>query len=80
LLVQALLLVAAGLALGVGLLAVAAARSSPTFPISVDPVMVAGTCTTVVVLALVASGVAVRRVLRIDPLQAALGPTVGGLA
>jgi len=80
LLLQALLLVAAGLALGVGLLAVAAARSSPTFPISVDPVMVAGTCTTVVVLALVASGVAVRRVLRIDPLQAALGPTVGGLA
>lgn len=80
LVLQTVLLVGAGIGLGVALLGLAAARSSPTFPISVDPAMVAMTCVAILVLALAAAGVAVRRVLRIDPLQAALGPTVGGLA
>lgn len=79
-LTQALVLAAVGSGIGVVLLAAAAVRSSPAFPISVDGPSVAATCAALVVLALGAAAVSVRRVLRIDPLQAALGPSVGGLA
>jgi putative ABC transport system permease protein len=78
-LVQVLAVVAGGLAVGVGLLAVASTQSTATFPIEIDPALMATSALTVLVLAVLASLVAVRRVVRLDPAAAVSAPTLGGM-
>jgi putative ABC transport system permease protein len=80
LLLQVILVVIAGLAFGIALLALASLLSSPTFPFQVDPGSVLRSAVVVFGLALLASIVAVRRVTRIDPAAAVTSPGLGGLA
>jgi putative ABC transport system permease protein len=79
LLLQVVVVVVGGLAVGTGLLALASTTSSPTFPIQIDARLVATSGVAVLVLALAASAVAVRRVVRIDPANAVAQPALGGL-
>jgi ABC-type antimicrobial peptide transport system permease subunit len=80
LLVQVVLVVVGGLAVGVALLALASLTSSPEFPFRVEPGAVARSAAIVLLLAFVASIVAVRRVGRVDPAAAVNPPGLGGLA
>jgi putative ABC transport system permease protein len=79
LLVQVVLVVVGGLAVGVALLALASLTSSPEFPFRVEPAAVARSAAIVLLLALIASIVAVRRVGRVDPAAAVNPPGLGGL-
>jgi putative ABC transport system permease protein len=79
LLLQVVLVVVGGLAVGIGLLALASLLSSPTFPFQIDPGSVARSAVIVFGLALLASIVAVRRVTRIDPAAAVTSSGLGGL-
>ena len=79
LLVQVVIVIIGGLAVGTGLLLLASAGSSPTFPIEIDPRLIATSGLIVLGLALVASLVAVRRVIRLDPADALAKPALGGL-
>ena len=79
LLVQVVIVIIGGLAVGTGLLLLASAGSSPTFPIEIDPRLIATSGLIVLGLALAASLVAVRRVIRLDPADALAKPALGGL-
>ena len=79
LLVQVAVVIAGGILVGAAVLALASAGSSPTFPISVDPRIVVTSGAVVALLALAASVIAIRRVLRIDPNDATNPPALGGL-
>jgi putative ABC transport system permease protein len=70
LLVQVLIVVVGGVALGALLLWLATLASSDTFPISFDASTVVSRGAAVTVLALTASLAAMRRVLRLDPVEA----------
>lgn len=69
-LLQIALLVLVGVGLATGLLAAAAAFSDASFPIEVEPVLVAAVGVAVLVSSLLAGLVAVRRIARLDPAQA----------
>jgi putative ABC transport system permease protein len=77
--VQVVVVVAGGLLVGVGLLALASTRSSATFPIQVDVSLVVTSALAVVVLAFLASLVALRRVARLEPADAVSNAPLGGL-
>jgi putative ABC transport system permease protein len=70
LLLQVLVVVLGGIGLGALLLWLATLASSDTFPISFDPATVVSRGVIVMVLALLAALAAVRRVLRLDPIEA----------
>jgi len=70
LLVQVFAVVIGGIAVGSALLAIAALASSPTFPISFEIGTVLTRGALVALLAVVASLAAIRRVLRLDPVDA----------
>jgi putative ABC transport system permease protein len=70
LLVQVLVVVLGGIGLGALLLWLATLASSDTFPISFDPATVLSRGVIVMMLALLAALAAVRRVLRLDPIEA----------
>jgi putative ABC transport system permease protein len=70
LLVQVLFVVLGGVAFGAVLLWLATLGSSDTFPISFDATTVVSRGLAVTVLALLASLAAIRRVLRLDPVEA----------
>jgi len=70
LLVQVVLVMLAAIAVGAVLMGLSSLASSPDFPISLDPSIVLSRGVALLVLALVASLAAVRRVLRIDPIAA----------
>ncbi|MCJ7439195.1 MAG: FtsX-like permease family protein [Acidimicrobiia bacterium] len=70
LLVQVFAVVIGGVAIGAALLALAALGSSPDFPISFDLGTVLTRGALVAVLAVIASLAAIRRVLRLDPVEA----------
>ncbi len=80
LLIQVVLVVVGGIIVGTALVALASLGSSPTFPISIESRTVLGSGTLVLVLALLSSLVAVRRVLRVDPVDAVSPPAMGGFA
>lgn len=80
LLVQVLIVVVLALGIGAGILALAALGSSPVFPISADPALIARVGSTILVLALLAALVAARRIARIDPIDAVNRPSLGGLS
>ncbi len=79
LMVQVGIVIVGGLAVGTALLVLASAGSSAAFPIEIDPRLLATNGIVVLVLALAASSVAVRRVLRVDPADAVAKPVLGGL-
>ncbi len=79
LLTQVVLVVAGGIVVGVGLLALASLTSSPTFPFTIDLGSVLRSAAIVAGLALLGSAVAVRRVVRIDPAAAVSSTGAGGL-
>jgi putative ABC transport system permease protein len=70
LLVQVVAVVGGGVVIGALFLALAALASSPTFPISFDLATVATRGGAVALLAIVASLASIRRVLRLDPVEA----------
>jgi putative ABC transport system permease protein len=70
LLVQVMVVMAAAIAVGSAFLVVASLASSQDFPISFDPGIVVTRGVALIVLALLASLAAIRRVLRIDPIAA----------
>lgn len=78
--VQVLIVVVLAMAIGAGILMLAALGSSPVFPIQADPALVARVGVTILVLALLAALVAARRIARIDPVDAVNRPTLGGLS
>jgi putative ABC transport system permease protein len=78
--VQVLIVVVLAMGIGAGILALAALGSSPVFPISADPALVARVGATILVLALLAAIVAARRIARIDPIDAVNRPSLGGLS
>lgn len=77
---QVTLVTVLGVLLAAGLLALAAAGSSQSFPIEADPGLIVSTGAAVLALALLASLAAVRRVSRIDPATATTRAAGGGLA
>ncbi|MGZ8765996.1 MAG: ABC transporter permease [Acidimicrobiia bacterium] len=79
LLVQVVIVIVGGLLVGTALLALASTGSSTTFPIEIDPRLIATSGVVVLGLALISSLVAVRRVLRVDPADAVAKPVLGGL-
>ncbi len=79
LVLQVTLVTLTGVGVAAALLVVAAAVSGDDFPIRADPALIARTGGAVLALALLASLVAVRRVLGIDPFAATSRPTGGGL-
>ena len=70
LLVQVLVVMIAAIGVGAFFLLVASLASGSSFPISFDPVMVLTRGAVIIVLALLASLAAIRRVLKIDPIAA----------
>lgn len=80
LVVQVLIVVGLGVALAALLLLAAASASDASFPISVDPTLLAGTGGAMLALGLVASLASARRILRIDPMAATSRSGAGGLA
>ena len=78
--VQVLIVVAVAMAIGAGILSLAALASSPVFPISADPTLILQVGATILVLALVAALAAARRIARIDPIDAVTRPSLGGLS
>ncbi|MFM7616879.1 MAG: FtsX-like permease family protein [Actinomycetes bacterium] len=78
--VQVLLVVVLAMAIGAGILLLAALGSSPVFPIEADPALIGRVGVTILVLALLAALVAARRIARIDPVDAVNRPTLGGLS
>ncbi|MFM7270707.1 MAG: ABC transporter permease [Actinomycetes bacterium] len=78
--VQVLIVVAVAMAIGAGILSLAALASSPVFPISADPALILQVGATILVLALVAALAAARRIARIDPIDAVTRPSLGGLS
>jgi putative ABC transport system permease protein len=78
--VQVLIVVVLAMGIGAGILALAALGSSPVFPISADPALIARVGGTILVLALLAALVAARRIARIDPIDAVNRPSLGGLS
>ncbi|MBM3659148.1 MAG: FtsX-like permease family protein [Actinobacteria bacterium] len=70
LLVQVLIVMAGAIVVGAALMFVASLASTPDFPISFDLGIVVSRGAALVVLALIASLAAIRRVLRIDPIAA----------
>jgi putative ABC transport system permease protein len=80
LLLQILLVVGGGLAVGVVLLLGAAAGAQSGLPLTIEPATVIATCVAVVVFGLLASSVAVVRVLRIDPFSVVSRQSLGGTA
>ena len=70
LLVQVLLVMAGAIVVGAVFMFVASLASTPDFPISFDVGIVVSRGAALVVLALIASLAAIRRVLRIDPIAA----------
>jgi putative ABC transport system permease protein len=79
LLVQVVIVILGGLVVGTALLTLASAGSSTTFPVEIDPRLIATSGIIVLGLALAASLVAVRRVVRVDPADAVAKPVLGGL-
>lgn len=77
LLVQVVLVVAAGLVAAALLLVIAARASSTTLAVTVEPRPLALTGAVLLVLAILSSLGATRRVLRIDPIRATTGEDVG---
>jgi len=71
LVVQVVILVLAGVAVATALLGVAAANSSPAFPLRIDTRLVMTAAVAVLVCSLLASLVSVRRIARLDALAAA---------
>ncbi len=69
--VQIVVLVVLGVAIASALLGVAAANSSPAFPLRVDPRLVATATVGVLAFSLAASVASVRRIARLDPVEAA---------
>lgn len=80
LVLQVVLVVGLGVGLVGLLLLAAAANSDASFPISVDVGLLAATGGVVLTLALLASLVSIRRILRIDPMSATSRSGAGGLA
>ena len=80
LLAQVVLVTVAGTALAGGLLVVAAATSSAGFRVTADPALIVTTGGAVLLLAIVASIGAIRRVTRLDPAAATSRGAGGGLA
>jgi len=78
--VQVLIVVVLAMGIGAGILALAALGSSPVFPISADPALIARVGGTILVLALLAALVAARRIARIDPIDDVNRPSLGGLS
>jgi putative ABC transport system permease protein len=68
---QVVIMVLLGVAGATGLLGVAAVNSSPAFPLRVDPRLVVTATLAVLASCLVASLVSVRRIARLDPVEAA---------
>jgi len=60
-----------GVAVATGLLGIAALNSSPAFPLRVDPRLVVTASLAVLAFSLLASLVSVRRIARLDPVEAA---------
>jgi ABC-type antimicrobial peptide transport system permease subunit len=77
--VQVGIVIVGGLLVGTAFLVLASAGSSAAFPIEIDPRLIATSGIVVLVLALAASLVAVRRVLQVDPADAVAKPVLGGL-
>jgi len=71
LVLQVVVMVLLGVTVATGLLAVAALNSSPAFPIRVDPRLVVTATLAVLAFSLVAALVSVRRIARLDPVEAA---------
>jgi hemin transport system permease protein len=71
LVVQVVVMVLLAVAAATALLSVAALNSSPAFPLRVDPRLVVTATLAVLAFSLIASLVSVRRVARLDPVQAA---------
>ncbi len=70
--------VGGGLVVGVAFLFGAKAGAQAGLPLQVEPATVIATCATVIVFALLASSVAVVRVLRIDPFSVVTRQSLGG--
>lgn len=68
---QITVLVLLGVALAAALLVVAIANSSPAFPLSVDPVLMAAILGAVLVCSVLAGLLSVRRIARLDPASVA---------
>jgi putative ABC transport system permease protein len=80
LLLQVVLVTVGATAAAAILLVFAAANSSADFQVSADPVLILGTGTAVLVLAVMASIGSIRRVARLDPAAATQRMAGGGLA
>jgi putative ABC transport system permease protein len=68
--VQVVTVVGVGVLIGTGLTGLAGLASTEEFPIALRPGLAAATGTAILVLGLLVSGAAIRRVLRIDPASA----------
>ena len=71
--IQIVVTITMGTAIALALLAATGRTSSPSFPLTIDVVAVAGTSLVVLVFSVLSGGFAIRRALRIDPVAAAQG-------